>query len=437
MTYDGAWFPRIKGDNANLSLRLCPTPSGALRRAFLSGDDRIQYSYPKLYDPEYHRRLRDLDTLKQELELDQDTHPTVVALYLAKVEEKRKYHDLVRAACRAQDETGAGFVAAQQFRQYTEAAFGAPDRNVFNYIVKKIQAELDQATHLAGTPAYERFRERFANPVFTTVPPFPATLVDIERSSSKESEEILSAATIQAHLQAVLQQQGLENWKVSLARYRGKFSVSGVRRTILIPGDRALQARRPERKITWRRLRGIVAHEILTHARRAEAGAQSPLQLLGIGLPGYLAGEEGVAALREQMAVGGDDYMNQDTYFAIGLAYGLDLLREETEQRLRPMREVFDILHDYLTVRYGVGHKSAVQGAFNLCRQIYITSPHYEVPMVLTRHLVYLTGSIAVSNLAVTHPEAQQYFDLGKYDPANQEHVAALATLQLLPESWV
>lgn len=433
MAYDDAWFPRIKGDNANLSLRLCPTPSGALRRAFLAGDDTVRYTYPKICDPEYQQRLRDLDALQQEMELDKDTHPTVVSLYKGKIEEKRQYHELVRTAYRAQEATGAGFVAAQQFRQYTEAVFGAPDRDVFNYIVKKMQAELEQSAALVGTPAYERLRERFSNPVFTTVPSFPVVLFTAQETDQGVTNEPLQAGEIKRYIETVLEAHNMPDWQVLLAKRGGRFSVLANQRVISIPSDRALQARRPERQITRRRLRGLVAHEVLTHARRADAGAKSALRLLGIGLPNYLVGEEGVAALREQMALGVEDYLNQDIYFAIGLAYYLDLMRNDDIVSLRPMREVFEILHDYLTVRYGVGNRSAMQGAFNLCRQIYITSPHDSSPMVFTRPLVYLTGNIAVSSQVVENPDIETYYDLGKFDPTNQGHLTALATLEILP----
>jgi hypothetical protein len=431
MIYDEAWFPRIKGNNANLSLRLRPTPSGALRRAFFSGEETIQYQYLKLEDSEYHERLRSLASLEQDLDLDQDTHPTVIALYKAKVAEKRLYHELVRAAYGAQEPTLAGQVAAQRFREYTETAFGVPDRDVFNYIIKKIQAELIHAAHLSGTPAYERLQERFGNPVFTTVPPFPASLVGQNPYGSTTT--FLSAAEIQSRILQILQEYGMTNWRVLIASRGGRFSVQANQRVVAIPNDQALQARRPERRITERRLHGLIAHEVLTHARRAEAGAQSPLRLLSIGLPEYLSGEEGVAALREQVALGEIEYLNQDIYFAIGLAYGLDLMSEMTNGQLRTMRQVYTILHDYLTVRYGIGDRSAQQGAFNLCRQIYITNPHRDIPTVFTRPLIYLTGNIAVSSLVAKDTAVQSWFDIGKYDPTNQQHLDALAELKIRP----
>lgn len=429
MIYDAAWFPRIKGNNANLSLRLRPTPSGALRRAFLAGDDQIRYTYPKLRDQAYHDRLRHLAALRRDLELDQYTHPVVISLYKEKIAEKQQYHELVRAAYHAQDETGSGAVAVQQFRHMTEALFGAPDRDIFNYIVKKVQEELAAATHMSGNPAFERLQERFHNPVFTAVPTFPGALVNPEQGTDEASDVALTTEAIRAYITDTLRAHDMEHWRVLVAVRGGRFSVLANQRIVTVPSDAALRARRPERQITQRKLRGLVAHEVLTHAKRAEAGLRSSLQLLGIGLPQYLVGEEGVAALREQIEIGADDYLNQDIYFAIGLAYGLDLVRQQPTSSLRPMREVFDILHDYLTVRYGVGDRSAMQGAFNLCRQIYITTPHITTPLVFTRPLIYLTGNIAVSGLVSQDQTVQRFFDVGKYDPTNESHCAALQEL--------
>jgi hypothetical protein len=388
------------------------------------------YTYPNIAVPGYQRQVHALDELEQGLSIDTVTHPRVIELYRDKVKERRTLLELVHSAHRAQSPAARGAVAAKRFREFSEGVYGVPERDVFNYVVKKVQEELADAHEMQGVPAYERLVERFRAPVFTTVPHYGPPTEDTARTG--DDSAALSATEICRRIRTALDAHGMSHWQVSTSSSARRFTVLPRSRRIRVPHDRILRQRRSERKVTERKLEGLIAHEVLTHALRAERGAKSGLRLLSVGLPGYLLGEEGIATYREQQVTGAIDYQSQDIYFTIGLAYQLDLMYVDVPQ-LRSMREVFTILHDYLTVRYGVGDRMATKTALNLCRQVFVTGPwQEEYPMVLTKGLVYLRGAIRISRFLEQYPDYEQWFDVGKFDPANAVHREALAELNII-----
>jgi hypothetical protein len=111
-------------------------------------------------------------------------------------------------------------------------------------------------------------------------------------------------------------------------------------------------------------------------------------------------------------------------YFAIGLAYGLD--RGGVR---RSFSEVFALLCDYFAIRNHGGVRATRSKAFATCCRIFVQSPHTNIPLILTRDIVYREGNIAILDLLARDPSVELSFDIGKYDPTNDGHTAALKTL--------
>lgn len=104
--------------------------------------------------------------------------------------------------------------------------------------------------------------------------------------------EVLGIATLASILEAVLARLALADWKVALdSHLAARLAVSPSARRVKL---------RPDAKVAPAELERLVLHELGCHALRAVAGARQPCALLGVGLAGYLATEEGLAVHLER-----------------------------------------------------------------------------------------------------------------------------------------
>ncbi len=109
-----------------------------------------------------------------------------------------------------------------------------------------------------------------------------------------EPPPTIDAHAAAASLRAGLESGGIESWRVAVdPLMNARMSVDSLRREVKVRADAMFEPRAIER---------LLVHEIGVHVRRAEHGSRQPLRLLGRGLPGYLATEEGLAVWSEQQA---------------------------------------------------------------------------------------------------------------------------------------
>ena len=94
-------------------------------------------------------------------------------------------------------------------------------------------------------------------------------------------------------LARVLAMSGLDQWTVTTKHpMSADMAVSG--------GEKQVRVRHGA-TFSKDAVRRLIIHEIGTHVFRSENGFGQPLKLLGFGLPGYLATEEGLAAYHEEV----------------------------------------------------------------------------------------------------------------------------------------
>ena len=123
-------------------------------------------------------------------------------------------------------------------------------------------------------------------PVVPAAVPVPTEVSPLETFSADSMRHILRAA---------LASRGWAGWTVTFD------PVMSAR--ILVDSPRRLMRLNPRARFRHADARGMVAHEIDVHVRRAWNGAKQPLNLFATGLPRNLATEEGLAVLAEE-AVG-------------------------------------------------------------------------------------------------------------------------------------
>ena len=187
--------------------------------------------------------------------------------------------------------------------------------------------------------------------------------------------------------------------------------------------------------------RGLIAHELLVHALRANNGYKTGDKKLATGLAGYLDVEEGLGILAEE-AVNGESSENaHDRYVDIALALGT----VDGQQRTR--REVFNISFARQLIRRQIKGTVSEQDMNSLehkvwghVDRIYRGGPgdnRGSRQAVFTKDIAYHVGYKQMAEyisrqltLGKTASEVFDYLSLGKFDPDNPQHVVQLSSNQ-------
>lgn len=308
-----------------------------------------------------------------------------------------------------------------------ENIYGVPSYDVFNHLRLKLREQYLKQTF----PVIRSYHYRNLAPIFDDIPQSSVTDLEVVISASDKDDSvpITNATTVRKYIISSLRNLEISGWTVEYNKIPyGNFRVSPKRKKIIVPNTNLLMVRKGERQLTEKRLEAIVEHEISTHVLRSVNGGKTPLKLLSVGLAGYLHGEEGIATVREQEVLGATDYASPNTYFALGIAYGLDRGGEK-----RSFLETFKVLHDYFYVIGGLSGANSKSKAFAACYRLYRGATGSGTSVILTKDRVYREGNIAIYKLLTEFPERKSWFDVGKFDPTNGRHVRLLTDLSLLP----
>lgn len=342
-------------------------------------------------------------------------HEVVVQLYRAKLKNQQLRFDLLDAAAQNDDE---------RFGAVSLELYGRPRRAEFAMLVH--DALSYTPTSKTTTAALQRLTDELGH----VSKPKQALPTDILPPPIDDDTEALSASAVVEIFEETLRDQLLTDWQIQLdtSGSRQRFSVNPYSKIVYVPNDEQL-ANRPY-PLTKTAAEALAAHEIGVHAKRAAAGYASPLQLLGLGLDGYLPGEEGLASYSQQQIEGAEKFYGQDRYLAVSLALGLD-------GTPRDFRAVFSLMLAYYQLVQGdaqADNSRTVRRAWEVCHRIFRGTTGQSTGCVFTRDIAYFAGNLAIWEYMVTHPERYTYLFMGKFDPLNDRHVTSLQTLQLLPE---
>lgn len=107
----------------------------------------------------------------------------------------------------------------------------------------------------------------------------------IKKMPNIEDKKVAPSYKVKKALEGALKEAGLEEWRVEFSEKWLTTVYAGERR-ITVCKNRKFSKNDPE---------GAVVHEVGVHVVRAANGFEQPLQVFGIGLPGYISTEEGLA----------------------------------------------------------------------------------------------------------------------------------------------
>ena len=189
------------------------------------------------------------------------------------------------------------------------------------------------------------------------------------------------------------------------------------------------------------------AHE-LRHAVEYINGIKSPVRLTASGLDRYEIGNEGRAVVSEQvvnedLSIFNDGERWQELisrHLAVSLGSGLagggkTKNSAETNEAIFSTARLFEYTHSPLDSQEDLDAATAraANHAWSLTNAVYKGTDGTGKAGVYRRPMIYLEGNLAVWDKARTDPHAIHVGDLGKFDIANDRHIAILQEAGMLP----
>ncbi len=405
------------------------TRQPGLRDAFISGAVRdVNLKYQKPAEIDFTQVFLDLEVIAQEV-----SHAELVIrhAYEPKLEEIKNKYLLLEASANHDDEL---------FLTQSKELYGMPKEHYYLFALTKLRkliAEIDSAflSNPKVVDSIEKLKPLLEKAEdFNNFEDFSFNFSDTHLGPSY----IMTAVEIKQACEEAFVKYGIEGWcaVISPPGARLTFNTSQEQRIVYIPNDADASLRKFP--LTKKRVEGLIAHEIGTHVVRRENGMKSPLALLGIGLAGYLPGEEGIATYNEQRATGVSHLAGGLGYLAISWAVGLD-------GTPRNFRDLFEVMSPYLFLSvvkqlslsdlpldFDDIERKVKRNAWARCIRTFRGTSGLTPGCCLTRDIIYLEGNIAILDLLKTEPAKESEFYLGKYDPTKKQHLSILRELCLL-----
>jgi len=434
--FDAAIYPRWRALSVSLLDLFHPEPNHlkAERARFLSNQKtNPTFLYEQLVNFDVAGRRDGLNDFMDEIINDHRLASPVRTLYRQIIlQELRKLAllDYLNQLQVNRDD----LVALAGYQETTNLLYGQPIGSMFLHVIEVLALKVSNSNPNEDNERdYEaaRFRleslikyyDRFAKKCPLLLRSKPSIPLKFE-AAIRNPEELWRA------FEVAIKDLGLVGWKLAIdeTEVRTTFAVSLAKRLLKAPSFKQLALRSRDKAMTPSAVRGLIAHELGTHALRYERGLQSPLNLLATGLDLYELGAEGLATYREQQETGANDYAGFTYYLAAGIAYGL-----MTEPR--DFRSTFNYLVDYYIVSEGATRERARLLAWEATWRVFRGTPGDVLGVIFTKDLVYRVGNmLAWEFYPALDDEVTDELNVGKYDPTNFRHVRILTELEIISD---
>lgn len=390
--------------------------------------------YPRITSQQLSKNETGLLALKKDI-LRYETNAIVRSAYQAKIAEKLAKLSILRA-------TASGDMVS--FKKYSELVYGKPSLAMWICAIYSLKQQLQEAA-ASYTSAMAIAARELDHLLPKKIPvsralslPTKKEIDLVHQQTLKEFGGLLKVhkivpnrqynhVKISAIFKTALRVWRCIDWRVVIARSsKNSISVDQERKIINIPAFRQL---------TGDKLRVLLVHEIGTHVARRVHGEKSSLKLLGLGLDHCEKGEEGIAMMREQVLSGGfTGFAGEKYLLAIGLVYGLDGCT-------RDFRGVYEFLEKYYSYQEMKSNKksrlgaplaqTAPERAWDTAVRLFRGTDCATAGTCFTKDLIYRQGNLEVWRVVRKNPAEVNRFNMGRYDPANKEHLRILRAITL------
>lgn len=398
---DAQWFFRLREIAPPLLLSSYKIENKLLQvlySKFLSDRNNPQFEYllPKREDLlECQRALCDL---RDEI-LHNQTNKSIESQYFLKISQYLRTLDILLAS------------VTEDWELFERA-------NIERY------GHLDSADAASLIAVRQRKHGIFSEVVLNTVPvakkrPSAAELLLLKKHFDSEAFPAVDPQAIYtAEEIAVLWNEEIKKrypkWQCELSSEAAYIRTDNRKRRVVIPLTT---------KLRGRKLKSLFAHEIGVHVRRREAGKQTRLQLLSIGMAESEPAEEGLATMAEQVSGARVRLGGTDRYIALALATGA------ADGVKRDFKDTFGLLEEYFLSRYVRQYdpkralELAQSTAWKLCVKIFRGGNPNIPGNCLRKEKIYREGSSAMWKVFQEQPEVFALWPRGKFDIANPEQV--------------
>lgn len=406
---DAEWFLALKAINTPLLLHSLQIPAPFLndesRERFFQDTTSPQVTYAHIDADASNNAKRALLNLQTRI-IQEERRKAIARIYSEKIEELVLDQDILLAAAR-------GDTAV--FDDLNRERFGVLDVNIVRDMRAKLQNRYTLFDYLGPCESSAKIQVAVTRETFARAKRALITL----SFPSIDDKQVYVAAQIKSIFTDVLAENAL-GWRAELDATSIHMRVDNRHRTICIPVN--MRAR-------GHRLKRIVAHEIGVHLRRRINGRSSCLQLLGIGLPGHLAAEEGLGVMAEQIL--GDqffDYGGHDKYLALSIATGI------FDGQVKDFRDTCLLLQKYFYARQirscseNVARRVSKDRAWRMTWRVFRGGNPSIPGNCLLRDKLYREGNIRMWNFMAKTEISSELLFAGKYDPSREDHRALVAT---------
>lgn len=447
---DAHWYTRLRACDAPGVIGAIEIPDEmvkAERTKFYDGEvENPTFAYPHIDPQQLDKSEASLLALKQDL-LREEPDKTLRNLYRWKINEDLASVRMLRQTAILADENSSEedrARAMRRFTHYSEFVYGAPDRNVFDYVLGEFhavgeaaQASEDEAVREAAKELVAVLPKPAAAPTYALPGPdsFAAAQADLlarhgDSFAAIDPEQSYDAEAAAEVFRGALVDIGARGWWVDPSNPDKAYMAT------------SWQSRRqdvaPNAKYTAKRLGELLAHETFGHVVTFEVGSRSKLLLLGIGLDRHEGPEEGVATVREQTAPGNTEvkaFVNLERQLAIGLARGLD----GTPRDFRGTYEVLEKWYRLKALQEGKRSYGSIarNNAFLRCRRTFRGTDCQTPGAAFTKDIGYPEHNIAVWQSVERTPVTLKLFDIGKFDRTSRRHLNSLGELGILVQHGI
>lgn len=393
--------------------------------AFLEGDiEEPNLKYRDIELAHVDERLEEVAALRAVTEVCEDD--LVRRAYMSKLDEIQWKYALLRAAL-AGDDGGVHDASVE--------LYGAPRIDLFHYSQRVCKETVERVAALHDRYPQVRAALRTFLPAVSGAPvhPYPFESIVLPQARSFSGPP-LSSQEVCVRCREAFRRYGVVGWQVVVdaPHERLTFNTNHALRTVFVPNDEDLALRKLP--LTSERVDAIIAHEIGAHVIRRVRGEESPLALLGVGLAGYLRGEEGVATYFEQVQSGASRFAGGTGYLAVGWAMGLD-------GEPRTFRGLYELLVPYFLISAleGMGDRESIdidallekaqRRAWARSVRTFRGTTGSSPGACYTKDVVYREGNIAIWERVTEDPACVPTFLYGKYDPTSVAHRTLLHEL--------
>lgn len=413
---DSQWFEEYRklSTMPGLSSLRAHNRTQEKQRFFRGEIENPTFVYQSLADYPYEAKKNNLKKL-HELIGEKEGNSAVKEIYLKKIQHKINDCNIIECVQKKNDSC---------YDELMEERYGNVSPELAVSVILAYCSALEKIIETSDKKARDAASElcKYLEDARARIESEPTHEFHLVEVSTDTQEKVLSARDIKKLFELKRKEYNLPDWTVEIDLWgrSNSISVRHKNKKVVIPRGR---------RLTRSQALALAEHELGVHIRRREHGEATNLALLGVGLDGFLIGEEGLAKYYEKKVYAGAINSSLKSYLLTALTLGVD-------GKKRSFREIYTICELIFKSMKGVYFLTEVNSskhyAWGKTARLFRGATGQTPGVCSRRQLVYLEGYLRIKDIIDKGTFSEEQLMRGKYDPANNEHVLLLKKLSVL-----